>query len=470
MRNSRITLVALLSTLLGSACYSPSYEGSGGFKCATNGQCPEGFSCSPQKVCIKGGTTQPDLAVDSTSRVEAGADKGADAITEGGTADHGRDLPAGPSVTCSVVGGSVKTIEANNVTGQFGFALDESEQTLYASFVTKTTGARVLYVRSHKVGSTGWGPDLLKLPLEGTGALDPASTAIAAAASKWVAVYQDTLNNKQELRAVDKAGTPTSLASDNLAGAAPDVLVGPGMQGFIAVHQTRATVLGNPEGEIIVVDDLKNVVARYKLKSNTQHPATGITNRLAFSPATPPTPPDLLYAGVVANSLVKEPSAVLLFTIPLKVPIQLNPVETIIGSSSLPPAGAGADIVADGHLVFGRQEGNGSQVFYRAPGKTSVEPVTPGGKVLEKVSIPRVAARDGLVGVVMMDTAFKLHVSVRDDRNGTWSADLPLPEVAAQASIAATRGQANEVIFHVAYRAGAGGPRLLHQPITCTKK
>ncbi|MBU0611792.1 MAG: hypothetical protein KKI08_28205, partial [Armatimonadetes bacterium] len=126
-----------------------------------------------------------------------------------------------------------------------------------------------------------------------------------------------------------------------------------------------------------------------------------------------------------------------------------------------------------GHLVFSRQDGSSTpqHVLYRAPGKTTGELMAPSGTTLEKVGVPRLAVRDGLVGVVALDTTFRLHFSVRDDKTASWSADLQMPTVATMARIVAVRGKAaGEVVFHIVYRADSGGPRLVHQPVTCTRK
>jgi hypothetical protein len=50
-----VTVIALLSAVLAGGCFSPNY-GEGGFKCNTNGSCPEGYTCVQEtgnKVCRK---------------------------------------------------------------------------------------------------------------------------------------------------------------------------------------------------------------------------------------------------------------------------------------------------------------------------------------------------------------------------------------------------------------------------------
>lgn len=470
MRNSRITLVALLSTLLGSGCYSPSYEGSGSFKCATKGQCPEGFSCSPQKICVKPGAVQPDLGGDRSPASEAGVD----ASEDRGVSDARPDQPITPGVTCRIEGGSAKTIQATDVIGQFGFALDEPKGTLYASYVRKVGAtSRSLIVKSLVDVAAGWGSDVVNVKLVGAAATDPAATAIAALGDTWIAVFQDTVGtNKQQLKAVGPSGNEVVLDESNQAGGLCDVMLAPGTPGYFAAHQRKQTAIDRSKGELLYVDANNTVVNRYAIVGDTQYPISGLANRLVFDGTT--TPPSLLYVGALADATpitgaAKAPTAIVTATSKLS-PLALT--ESIANSSQIAPLFAGGDIAPGGHLVFGRQDATSTpaQVFYRAPGKTAVEVVSPAGTALKDVGQARLAVRNGLVGVVMLDTKFKVHFTARDTSDGSWTADLQLPDVAVSAAIVATPGQGKDVVFHVAYRAGAGGPRLLHQPIICTKQ
>jgi hypothetical protein len=453
MRKLTTTLAALaLLGMTSTGCYSPEFSGAGGFKCNKNDSCPEGFSCAGPtggRVCVKSGGTLPDSGSPDLGDKDAGVDTTVDG-------------PSAKPLACVIESGGATELASQDVVGTIGFAFDKKIGVLYASYLTAKTGNRTLHVLSAKSGQKL--KEELPLPLQGGGA----GSSIAAGDGKWVAVYQDKVAGKEEFLAI-RSTKPTisiRLAQGVVAGAFPHVALIPGQGDIVGVHQYKKdTAIGRPAGQMVrVAFGTGNVLSTYDVLAKG-YTDSGRDNRIIVDTAQ--TPPVLVYGSIATKS---NNTAVVVATGALS---PSTPTETVVAVGTINAVGitgdlAGVDLAPGLHVVVARKDTTPDPIVsYRAPGKTSGVALPN----LTKVGQPRIAVESGMVGVAMIDRTFKAKLTVRDENNDTWTAPLDLPDIAAAIQLVATPGgNAKEVIFHVLYRAGALGPKLLHQPVRCTRE